>query len=229
MTQTREIHALLYACTQEGCPLCRLVGESLHRYLDAWKYDRFTDIEMRQELRRTRGFCHAHTWQLVQMGATLPLAQAYRDIISDTVENLQRGKEENTRQPTKGLLSRLFENNSGQTLCPACRYKEQTEAHTVHTLRQALLDEAFYKQFAASHGLCLPHFHLACTAKLANTPGDWLTLLRQAQLECLQRLEADLGELIRKHDYRFKDEPRGPEMLSWKRAAGLVAGEKDSP
>ena len=44
---------------------------------------------------------------------------------------------------------------------------------------------------------------------------------------CLQRLEGQLSELIRKHDYRFKDEARGSEMTSWKRAAGIVAGEGD--
>jgi hypothetical protein len=61
---------------------------------------------------------------------------------------------------------------------------------------------------------------------LPDTPGEWLPLLRQAQLACLQRLDAQLSELIRKHDYRFKDEAKGPEMVSWKRAAGLVAGEE---
>ena len=60
-----------------------------------------------------------------------------------------------------------------------------------------------------------------------NTPDGWEPLLRKAQLARLQRLDEQLGELIRKHDYRFKDEARGSEMLSWKRAAGLVAGEDE--
>ena len=44
----------------------------------------------------------------------------------------------------------------------------------------------------------------------------------------MQRLEAQLSELIRKHDYRYKDEKRGAEMTSWQRAAGLVSGEEGS-
>ncbi|HEV2654070.1 MAG TPA: hypothetical protein VGT82_03900, partial [Ktedonobacteraceae bacterium] len=84
------------------------------------------------------------------------------------------------------------------------------------------------RQFAASDGLCLEHFRLSSELKMSDTPGDWLPLLRQAQLGCLQRLDAQLGEMIRKHDYHFKDEARGPEMLSWKRAAGIVAGEENS-
>ena len=34
-------------------------------------------------------------------------------------------------------------------------------------------------------------------------------------------------EMIRKHDYRFKDEARGAEMVSWKRVAGLIAREDE--
>ena len=94
-------------------------------------------------------------------------------------------------------------------------------------LRQALLDEEFYRNFTTSHGLCLDHFRLTSELKTADaTTSKWLPLLRKAQLACLQRLDEQLGELIRKHDYRFKDEERGEEMLSWKRAAGLIAGEE---
>src|SRR5450755_916983 len=93
MQKTREYQTLLYACTQEGCPICRLGQEIANRYLDAWKYELFTDVEVRQMLRRSLGFCHAHTWQLAHMGATLQLAQAYRDIITDTSEQLQGGTE----------------------------------------------------------------------------------------------------------------------------------------
>jgi hypothetical protein len=40
-------------------------------------------------------------------------------------------------------------------------------------------------------------------------------------------LNEQLTELIRKHDYQFKDEARGDEMRSWISAAGIVAGEDE--
>jgi hypothetical protein len=73
----------------------------------------------------------------------------------------------------------------------------------------------------------LNHFRLTCELKPLDNPEAWLPLLRQTQAACLQRLDEQLGELIRKHDYRFKDEARGSEMVSWKKAAGLVAGEDE--
>ncbi len=227
MQHSREYQVLLEACRQEGCPLCRLAHESTYRYLDAWKYELFTDVELQNELRRSRGFCHSHTWQLAQMGASLQLAQNYRSILSDTISQLQKAE----GGTTGGLLRHLFETKQAQreqqSPCPACRQQEQAEAHLVHTLRHALLDTAFYAEFAHSQGLCLNHLRLASELKLADTPGAWLPLLWKAQIICLQRLDEQLAEMIRKHDYRFKDEEKGPEMTSWIRAAGLVASEEN--
>ncbi len=221
MVKSREFQALLAACTQEGCPVCRLVLESTQRYLDAWKYEMYTDVAVREELRRTQGFCHEHTRQLVHMGAALALALAYRDVLSDSIEQLQQGE-----AAGKGFR-RLFENKRERPPCPACVQKSEAEKHVIHTLRTSILDEEFYAQFAASQGLCLEHFRQASELKASTPAGKWLEALRSAQLICMQRLEQQLNEMIRKRDYRFKDEERGEEMLSWKRAAGLVAGEEE--
>jgi len=226
MQKSREYQTLLYACMQEGCLLCRLTQENIARYLDTWKYELFTDVDVRKELQRTRGFCNQHTWQLVHMGATLQLAQAYRDIITDLTEQLQNEAGVNN---ATGLFRRSLKNGNKREpeQCPACHRKEEAENRYIHTLRQVLLDPDFYRQFEASHGLCLPHFQLSCTLKLPDISSNWLSLLRKAELICLQRLDEQLQELIRKHDYRFKDEARGDEMSSWKRAAGIVAGEEE--
>ena len=224
MEHSREYQVLLEACRQEGCALCRLSYESTYRYLDAWKYELFTDVDLQKELRRSQGFCHTHTWQLAQMGASLQLAQNYRSILSDTVHQLQEAE----AASSGGLLRRFFDTKQEQLLpCPACRQKEEAEVHLVHTLRHAILDAAFYTEFAHAHGLCLHHLRLASELKMSDTPGDWLALIRKAQIECLERLDAQLAELIRKHDYRFKEEARGDEMISWIQAAGLVAGEEN--
>jgi hypothetical protein len=227
MRKTREYQALFEACSQEGCPICRLALEGTRRYLEAWKYEMFTDVSIRGELRRTQGFCHRHTWQLANMGAHLQLAQAYRDIVTDTIDQLKRGND--IASPASGsLFRRFFDTRREQPPCPACTQQAKAEGHLIHTLRKVLSDEAFYQRMQNSDGLCLEHYRLACELKLPDTPGgDWQSLLRKVQLGCLQRLDEQLGEMIRKHDYRFKDEARGPEMTSWKRATGLIAGEAD--
>lgn len=223
MQYSWDFERLSKACTQEGCVLCRLAEEDTQRYLETWKDETFTDVDVREELRRSKGFCHLHTRQLVQMGASLSLAVAYRDVITDAIEQLQ--------QAGGGHRRRWFEARRELTEasapCPACRKKEQSVERLIVSLREALADTAFYTAFSASSGLCLPHFQLACELRPLDGADTWLPLLRNAQLGCLQRLEGQLAEMIRKHDYRFRDEARGSEMLSWQRAAGMVAGEDE--
>jgi hypothetical protein len=223
MQHSWDFERLSQACTQEGCVLCRLAEEDTQRYLETWKDEEFTEVDVREELRRSKGFCHTHTRQLVQMGASLSLAVAYRDVITDAIEQLQ--------QAQKGQRRHWFEARrelAGVSApCPACRKKEQSLTRLIVALRAALPDRAFSETFAASSGLCLPHFQLAYELRPLDGIDIWLPLLRNAQLGCLQRLEGQLAEMIRKHDYRFKDEPRGTEMASWQRAAGIVAGEDE--
>ena len=219
MQSSWDHQRLSQACAKQGCILCRLAWEDTQRYLDSWKYELFTDIGIRQELQHSQGFCNEHTWQLVQMGASIQLAQAYRDVLLDAKDQLEKERGAHKQW--------WFNPKRDHAPCPACRQKDDSLARLISTLRQALLDPSFYTQFSASDGLCLNHFQLAYELKPLDNPDAWIPLLRKAQLACLQRLDEQLGELIRKHDYRFKDETRGSEMLSWKKVAGLVAGEDE--
>jgi len=222
MQNSRDYYELFDACKLEGCPFCRVAHDSITRYLDAWKYEMFTDVEIRDELRRSQGFCHVHTQQLVHMGASIQLAQTYQAVLSDTIEQLQASMAAQNGR----VRRRFFETKHERPICPACHQQSEIDTGLVSTLRRALLDPQFYERFSHSQGLCLDHLRLTTELKLPNTGGDWLPLLQKAEIVCLQRLDEQLSELIRKHDYRFVGEEHGDEMLSWKRAAGLVAGEE---
>ena len=70
-------------------------------------------------------------------------------------------------------------------------------------------------------GLCLPHFRkvLALT-----TQAPLLRILVQAQEAKLEKTLADLSEVIRKYDYRNKDEARGDEFKVPSRSVEQAAG-----
>ncbi len=223
MQYSWDFERLSKACMQEGCVLCRLAEEDTQRYLETWKDETFTEVDIRETLRRSRGFCHTHTWQLVQMGASLPLAVAYRDVITDAIERLQQAKGSYRRR----WFEARRELTEPSAPCPACQKKKQSLTRLIVSLREALPDTPFYTAFSASVGLCLPHFQLTCELRPLDRVDIWLPLLRNAQLSCMQRLDEYLREMIRKHDYRFRDEPRGDEMRSWQSAARIVAGENE--
>lgn len=74
----------------------------------------------------------------------------------------------------------------------------------------------------ARDSVCLPHVRLALEAA---TPGD-VRAWASALADRLESMTRDLGELIRKQDYRFSDEPLGEEKDSWLRALVFFGGEK---
>lgn len=58
-------------------------------------------------------------------------------------------------------------------------------------------------------GLCLPHFRQVLRVISAS---DMLQVVMQIQEACISRICTELSEVIRKNDYRYKDEPRGGEF-----------------
>jgi hypothetical protein len=96
-----------------------------------------------------------------------------------------------------------------QQPCPAC-----TEAETMEDLYlSALIDnlvgaDGLLAAFESSDGLCLPHFRQALTRV---RDAEVFESLRGAQRTIWKRLAYQLGEIIRKSDYRFQEEARGEE------------------
>jgi len=126
-----------------------------------------------------------------------------------------------SRQPTSAtadLVARL----APQAMCPACKQAEIMERIYLDTLLNTLLgDEGLLAAYESSDGLCLPHFRQA----LAQVRDEVVfEALINAQRAIWERLAADLGEFIRKNDYRFRDEPLGEEGDAWLRAIAALAG-----
>lgn len=75
---------------------------------------------------------------------------------------------------------------------------------------------------SARDAACLPHVRLALETATHADARAWASAIA-SRLESMTR---DLSELIRKHDYRFSDEPLGEERDSWLRALVFFGGEK---
>ena len=69
---------------------------------------------------------------------------------------------------------------------------------------------------------CLPHARLALETATPEDARAWAGAIADR----LDEIGRDLGEVIRKHDYRFADEPLGAEADAWLRALMLFAGEE---
>lgn len=105
--------------------------------------------------------------------------------------------------------------------CPACVGQEQHESHALHVLMEVLPEAVWRERLASSDGLCLPHVRLALSDESTAPQLEWLLADQRRRLAALL---GDLGEYIRKHDYRFVGEPPGSERDAFERGTAYVAG-----
>ncbi len=227
-------YELLEAFPQPGCPLCRLVQSAVERSLSHLFYESVTDPSVRHRLRRSLGFCKQHAWLLVdaRIGDALGMAIIYHDLLGSLLKHLPQESDLSAQKnpfrlrhrlpfSLKTLLGQALETLAPRHPCPACEQEESSRRAAVSVLASALNDLAFAESFKASGGLCLPH--LRQVLEEIRDPLVLEVLLTNSR-DKLSALHLELAEIIRKNDYRYRDEAFGPEGDAWKRAVALVVG-----
>ncbi|MGQ9626737.1 MAG: DUF6062 family protein [Anaerolineae bacterium] len=226
---------LMEAMGQPGCPICRLASKAVVRYLDGMLYEQVSNPDVRRQVRSARGFCPRHAWQLRhQQGVALQIAILYQDVIQDLVAILEAGEHETAPSPPWQKAFKVFEGKkpisaaerlvdalqiSGE--CLACQAQRSAEEQYLDELQEHLGEEEVDRAFT---GLCLAHFRQALGRVRS---GRALRLLVETQLKTYRLLQADLEEMIRKHDYRFSEEGFGEEGDAWIRAVVQIAGPEE--
>ena len=232
--RSREAELLRAAYGREGCPVCLVVLEYVNMAMDSWEFEGFTDVEHRHQLIRSRGFCPLHTWQLAQRHNAFPLALVYNEVLTDVLQELEANASNaspGTGAPkhgsfwNRGLRKRSRPDDVRPAFedCPFCQSRANAQERLISTLVQLLNNQDERTLLSRSTGLCLTHFTHARQFAEERYP-ETIPHLVACQRTCIQRVQEELREMARKHDYRFLNEARGDEMLSWRRGAELCAG-----
>ncbi|MCC6179685.1 MAG: hypothetical protein IT305_30610 [Chloroflexi bacterium] len=201
------------ALGQPGCPICRLALRAVGRFIDSLAYEQVNDPGMRGELRASHGFCnqHAYRW-LNEAHSPLGTAIIYRDVLQSTLRELGRGAAHaHANGSSLGRLRALLALNEDMPagLCPACQRQREAEGRYVSALLESLRDPVVRESFDSSDGLCLIHTLRALSLGGPGVPA----VLRQTK-RSVERLIDTLDEVIRKEDYRYRQEPRSEEERS---------------
>jgi hypothetical protein len=200
------------ALADEGCAVCHLTRRSVSRLLKSLAYEQVNDIQLRKALREAGGFCntHAHQW-LREAHNVLGTALIYRDVLNAALRELDA--------PRPGRLRNLLGSGTPSAACPACAAQADAERRYTEVLLAVVAAEpALLEQ---SDALCRRHTLFAVRSGSAAGAA-----LAQRATQVIRELMANLDEVIRKEDYRFRDEPRTPDersaparAISW--AAGM--------
>jgi hypothetical protein len=210
---------LLDALPQHGCVVCRLGHAVEIKYVEDVLYSKTTAIETREEWREARGLCAYHARQLDQIGHSLGVSLIYQDILLTLKELLERPSSQQAvrRRGKRSLVDGL----SPQAACPACAYRASLEDVYIEVWLDRILEPDFREKVTAADPLCLPHFRRAV---IQVCDSERFGRLRESQAAHWERLIAELGEFVRKNDYRYQNESVGREGSAWLRAVDAVAG-----
>ncbi len=203
-----------HALARHGCAVCHLTHRSVGRFLKALSYEQVNDIDVRAELRASRGFCalHAQRW-LSMSGNVLGTAIIYRDVITAALRGLDA-------PPERSGLRSLLSGRPREVGCVVCSAEADAEGRYVDALVAALVDPALADVLRHSDGLCLPH-----TRRAVERGGKRAEPLLALARKHAEQIVAELDEVIRKEDYRFKDEPRtDAERTAPRRAVAWTIG-----
>jgi hypothetical protein len=188
--------------TKEGRPACQACAAAEHavRALFAQATDPSTaDTEF-----NWLSICNTHAWQLARH-----IEPVRAIVVARLQAALQRLSESDSGGGGRFGQRKAPAVRTGQGECPFCAAMTKAAA--------AALESASASQAA----LCLPHL---CAAFGSTRRREQVQALANTALAHFNTLEEELSELIRKSDYRFRNEPRGQEATSWTRTAQLLAG-----
>lgn len=225
---TQSRFDLLDEFVEEGCPVCSLGLRRVAHYIDAINYDSVGDPGVRRQLRAALGFCNTHAHQWLRTAFVLGTAQIYQEVLGIVREEVATAPH---ALPALGQRLGALLGTHGPAeaapvarptgSCPVCLHLAETEEMLLSTLVRSLPNESFREAYLASPGLCLPHLRMALALA---PPEEVATTMRERARRTEDVLLAQLAEIIRKHDYRYHDEPVGEERGAAARAVAHVAG-----
>jgi hypothetical protein len=234
---TITFHEVLEACSDPGCPICQVALNGVDSYLDALFYEFVNDVGIRDNLRRSLGFCREHAWLAIdkRFADALGTGIIYEDLLRSLIRQAPYARKRlSARSLPKWLPARIqsvltrwrdrrYEvvPFSSSAACPACRQYEVMSDIALSAMLDFFEDARMQAAYKDSSGLCLPHMRQAMAYE--RRPEAQAHLL-ELTLSKWMHLKGELHELIRKHDYRFIEQGFGPEGDSWKRAVAAIVG-----
>jgi len=223
---------LIDAMKIPGCLFCNRMEVLSLKFLDNLFYERVTDVWTRLGLRKAKGFCNWHAWMSTEIpDGNSGIAIIYKDLLDAEISKLSewmkaRGSSANRKnlRHWKKDLHTFLPSWINKASCPIREMIEDHERMEANALLDFIDEEKFSREFEKSSGICIKHM-VYIMQNFGEHPN--LLLLGEKQMKKYQFLSDELGEFIRKLDYRFSKEPKGSEADSWKRVVEQFSGHRE--
>jgi len=225
-------YAIIDACAQPGCPVCRVLQVETDRFLYALLFEFVTEPEAHHTIRASRGLCRVHSWQLRrQRMSSVSIAVLYEAVIDEALNIIGSSDQPAARPATRSRMQRLLGGSptgsaladqlQPQTGCMCCEAMATSEDGYLRTLAESVTEPRVLEAYRDSDGLCLPHLRQT----LAVTRDDQaLHTILSTQRAIWSRLKEELALFRARVDAEGGHGQMGAEGSSWLRAVEAVAG-----
>lgn len=216
--QSVGYRGLLEALGEAGCPACRISRRSAERHIRALLWESVTDVDTRQRLRASHGFCRPHTIAAIRVAGDTGLASGMAILMGDLLR-VVTGEAQAAADRRRGARR-----VAATAPCPICETATLAAGTAVDLLADAVEGgELHAAARRPDRSLCLPHLQLGLRR---TTTRERAGRLAELFTDPADRLRTDLAGYVRKHDYRSRHETITPaERRGLVEAARLLFGE----
>ena len=222
-------HEFLEACTQTGCPVCRIGSQTVRRQLKSLFYEYVNDREMRANLVKSLGFCGEHTRLLLShkiadgLGASIIYEHLVKVILREFPASASNVQPKELSRKINSFVSA----SEGLGECQACTRRAEAVNYTLSQIVGALDNTTLLDALEKSDGFCFPH--LSQLLLQTPKPADVNFLLTFTKNK-LETRKAEMAEVIRKNDHHHSSEViSAEEAIAWKKAMVMLSGVSINP
>ena len=229
-------HRLMDSMDYDMCPICTLINKNIDRFIDSLLYENVNDYKIREDIKKSKGYCNFHAWRLQKAGDPLAHAIIYGEHIDSEIILIDRyiksidtiafkAKKIITGKKDKIHVRKLKEGFFSKDKCPFCKIADECEKTYISAFYEYMEhDNEFFDKFKQYGFLC--NVHLVRLLDLPNSEG-FIKEILEIQLYNLKRLSKNLDEIKRKSDYRFSHESKPEdEKIAWITAVRHWVGEQ---
>jgi hypothetical protein len=202
------------------------VHASERKGIHSFLYEGMMSPSVRRNFLNGGGFCLRHFWMAKEIEEETWLTGGIGiAILCEDLTRLANAGLVNVVAVEPNSRTALLRRRKAQPFVPGescifCRDNADKEQFSAEVLEE-LVDEQEFARPLARNGLCIRHGQLALQLWKDSPKREELFAHLKTQVS---ELATDLREFIRKHDYQYRDEPRGREQDSVLRAIRAFVG-----
>ena len=209
-----------------GCPICSQIDRTEKHYLEGLLYEYVLDAGVRMKLHRQHGFCTRHAKLAIEAEKELDsdglhLATMFETVIEENRRLLESQSKqlEIMAKEAKKRRKKISLHSVDASKCFVCDFVKESEGIATHGFLYFANDKELIDIYEKSETLvCFRHLQMLVKEKVSAQ-------IVAATLKKVNKINRNLSNFIRKHDYQSPHDYTQDELHSYRTAVNYIAGD----